>query len=280
MSFSPESYPTELQSISAFSSETEAPYKAYFFGPFRLVFENQSLGESVWRRNKAKALLKWFLLNPGKLFSMEQLIKQFWPNTPPDSAMRNFHVTIHYLRHLLEPDLKPHQESKFVRRNKNNFYWFVLGGSWWSDVFDVQHHYGAAKDADRNGDAATAISHYRHVVSSCSRGFLPEDVYDDVFYLYRQQYDYIAIQALERLITLCSQMNMFDEVMTYSLQILSLDPYCEAAIKAIINVYLRQGNSAGAIRKLDDFQHFLRQELGITPSENILSLREKILKER
>src|SRR5437588_4152712 len=80
-------------------------YKVHFFGPFRVMRDNQPLGEPMWRRNKAKTLLKWFLLNRGRMFSADQLITWFWPDMSKASAKRNFHVAISYLRHLLEPDL-------------------------------------------------------------------------------------------------------------------------------------------------------------------------------
>src|SRR5437870_2812958 len=81
-----------------------ALYKAHFFGPFRVTRDNELLGEPIWRRNKAKALLKWFLLNTDGMYSADQLIKSFWPDVTRASAERNFYVAIHYLRHLLEPD--------------------------------------------------------------------------------------------------------------------------------------------------------------------------------
>src|SRR5947209_979594 len=94
-------------------------YKVHFFGAFRVLRDNQPVGEPIWRRNKAKTLLKWFLLNAGRMFSTDQLIAGFWPDMSKTSAERNLHVAIHYLRHLLEPDLPPRHESKYIRRNKD-----------------------------------------------------------------------------------------------------------------------------------------------------------------
>lgn len=257
--------------------EATVHYKVHFFGPFRVIHDDQSLGETVWRRNKAKTLLKWFLLHPGKLHSVEQLIKLLWPDQQHAAAARNLHVTIHYLRHLLEPDLAPHQESKFILRNKNNFYWFAVDETWWTDIFDMQRLSTLAKKADQCGDQTSAIFYYRQVIKYCSLGFLPEDTYEDIFYPYHRQYDYAYTQVLERLLHLYSQVNMFDEVLTIALQALSLNPYSETAVKAVIIAHFRQGNIAGALRKLDDFQGFLKQELGIEPGPDILLLKGKML---
>src|SRR5579859_4654185 len=148
------------ESIYAPASESPTLYKAYFFGPFRVTRADQPLGEPVWRRNKAKALLKWFLLHPGRMFSAAQLIEVFWPGISGSSGSQNLHVTIHYLRHLLEPDLSSRQESHYIHRNKNNFYWFELDESWWADIFALHHHQTAAKEARERGNTREIIAQY------------------------------------------------------------------------------------------------------------------------
>ena len=128
--------------------EHGAIYRAYSFGQFRLLCKDRPIREAMWRRNKAKALLKWFLLNPGKLCSADEFIDLFWPDLPLETACGNLHVTMHCLRHLLEPSLSPRQESKFIRRQTNNFYWFDMDETWWTDITDVQHLFDTA-----SGDA-------------------------------------------------------------------------------------------------------------------------------
>jgi DNA-binding SARP family transcriptional activator len=267
-----------LQDISARQSEPTELYRVYFFGPFRAIRTGQPPEEIVWRRNKARSLLKWFLLNPGRTFSADQLIKSFWPDIASTPGSGNLHVTINYLRHVLEPDLPARQESTFVRRDKNNFYWFELNETWWADIFDVDHHCMAAKEAEQCKDLVTAVNHYRKIAEYCSLGFLPEDTYEDMFISHRRQYDRIYAQVLERLISLCSQLNLSDDVFAYSQQALLVDPYCEPAIKAIINLCLHQGNVSGALRKLDDFQRLLKEDLGIEPGKDILALRKGLSK--
>ena len=253
-------------------------YKAYLFGPFRVVRDNQVLGEPVWRRNKAKTLLKWFLLNPGKFLSVEQLNKLCWPDVEQTVASKNMHVTIHYLRRLLEPGLESGQKSTFIRRNRHNFYWFHLDESWWVDIIDIEHLSTSAKEADHSGNVTAAITYYRKLIEYYMLGFLPEEVYEDVFAPYRRQHDCAYAQILEKLMQLCTQVKMFDDVLTYGHQALSLDPYCESAVKAIASVYLEWGNVAGAIRSLDTFRDFLWQELEIAPGEDFLAFRKNILR--
>src|SRR5947209_6920810 len=101
--------------------EYQATYRAYLFGQFRLFCGTQSANDLLRRRTKAFLLLKWFLLNPGKLCSADEFIDLFWPETSPETAMGNFHVTMHFLRHILEPGLNARQEPIYIRRKPNNF---------------------------------------------------------------------------------------------------------------------------------------------------------------
>lgn len=264
-----------LIAISTLPQKSTALYRVHFFGPFRVMHDNQTVG-AMWRRNKAKTLLKWFLLNTGKMFSTDQLIAAFWPNISKASALRNLYVAIHYLRHLLEPDLPPRHESTYIRRNKDNLYWFEHDESWWADIFDVRYHYTQAKEAEQRGEQAASIAHYRQVVEYSSLGFLHEDVYEEAFSPYRRHYERIYTEVLECLMHLYIQADMLDEALTYAHQALLVDPYCETAVKAIAHTYFHQGNTAGAIHQLDYFQTFLREDLGIEPGGDILSLRKSI----
>jgi DNA-binding SARP family transcriptional activator len=261
-------------------SQAYACYQAYFFGPFRIMHNEQPLGEPKWRRNKAKALLKWFLLNPGDLFSVEQLSKLFWPEISVKVAASNLHVTLHYLRHVLEPDLASGCPSTFIRRNRYNYYWFDLNNNWWTDVFDVQYLSTSAKEAERKADFSRAITLYCQLISYYSLTFLPEDIYEDMFSSYRRQHEYVHTQLLEHLMQLYSQNNRFDDALSCALHTLSVDPYNENAVKTMVHIYLHQGNTTGALRQLDEFKNVLQQDLGIEASREILTLRTTILDSR
>lgn len=260
--------------------QSSARYKAYFFGPFHVTLDDQHLGEPTWRRNKARALLKWFLLNPGDLFSVEQLSTLLWPEATRKVAASNLHVTLHYLRRTLEPELAPGSASTFIRRNRHNYYWFELNNLWWTDIAEVQYLSTAAREAEASGNITIALDLYSQIITYHSRGFLPEDIYEDVFSTYRRQFDYSYTQLLEHLMELYRDAARFDDALSCALYLLSVDPYSESAIKTMADIHLRQGNITGALRRIDDYWHALKQDLGIDPGDEILALRKAILKTR
>ncbi|MDQ2902253.1 MAG: hypothetical protein M3Y81_01700 [Chloroflexota bacterium] len=256
--------------------EQQAVYRGYLFGQFRLFCGEQSMGNLMRRRNKARMLLKWFLLNPGKLGSAEEFIDLFWPKVSLETALGNFHVTMHYLRHTLEPTLNARQKSTFIRRKPNNFYWFQMDESWWTDVSDLERLVERARAYDLHEDHQKATFYYRKITNYCNQGFLLEDGSEDWLLPYRRRYEHIYSQMLIRLIQLYTQRDELEEVLEYAYQALSLDPYSEIATRAIVNVHLQQGNIPLAQHRLDAFWHTLQHDLGLHPNKEFYILRERI----
>ncbi len=262
--------------IHAREREQKAHLRLYFFGQFRLLQKDQPLEQAVWRRNKAKSLLKWFIFHPNELCSADQLITLFWPEMSIETAYSNFHVTIHYLRRLLEPALARGQNSSFIHRHASNFYQIHLDESWWADILEVQSLFESARRLDGRCEYTKSAFCYRKIASYCEKGFLPEDIYEDAFQPYRRHYECLYLQTLLRLIEIGQQRNEHYDVLEYAYMALHTDPYYEPAVKAIAAVYLEQGNVSGALRTLNEFQRFLGAEMGIEPSREIMALREKI----
>ena len=258
--------------------EQQARYRAYLFGSFRLFHKNVSIVEQMRRRSKTGTLLKWFLLNPGKLASADELLDLFWPDISAETALSNLHVTMHYLRHLLQPELKARNESRFIHRQSSNFYWFDMDEAWWADIVDVQKLFSTARALDQQGSDIKASFYYRKVIGYCNAGFLPEDASEEWLEPYRRRYNHIYSQALQQMMQICMRRAEFEEVMEYAYQALAVDPYCEPATKAIIDVHLQQGNVVAATRKLNDFCRFFQQTLGVEPGHHFQLLKERIRK--
>jgi DNA-binding SARP family transcriptional activator len=268
--------PGEKDLVHPREHEHLSPYRSYFFGRFRVFHQERSLGESFRRRNKAGMLLKWFLLNPGQPGSVDEFIDLFWSEVAPQTALGNFHVTMHYLRRMLEPGLKERQKSAFIHREPNNFYWFESKDAWWTDIDCVQNAFERARKYEALGEEARATFYYRQVASYGNAGFLPEDSAADWLLPYRQHYTHIYSQALLRLIQLYTRREDLEEVLEYAYQFLRLDPCNEVAIKAIVNVYLQRGNIFLAQRLLGAFWDSYERELGFYPGKEFSALRERV----
>lgn len=266
------------ENIHSQEYEQEAEYRAYFFGPFRVLRGDRPLGEDGPRRGKAFLVLRWLLLNPGRPLSADVILEQFWPDQPPDKAMGNFHVTMHCLRRMLEPQLPPRQESSFIHRGPGNFYRFDPAGKWWTDAAEVERLLERAHASDARGDGHSASFFYRQVSRYCSMGFLPGD--PDAAWLdgYRRRFQQIHGVTLMRLLHLGNETATQEELLDYAYHLLRVDQCNEAATRVIIDAYLDSGNTARAAWHLERHCTSVSRDLGVQPSWELLQLREQIRK--
>lgn len=245
--------------------EYEATYRAYLFGSFRLYRGSRRLGGDTFGRKKARLILIWFLLNPGKPESIEQFIDLFWPDSPPAKAIGNFHVALHCLRRMLEPQLRCGQESSFIRRSMNNFYTFQPDKRWWTDTADLEMLFERANACDSLGERRRACFYYGRVADYCAQEFLPEREYGEWLAAHRWRYEQIYAQALMRLMKLHSVSNEQEELLEYAYQMLQLDPQNVVATKAIFDSQVKSDDVGRARRTLRSFlesvPHDLREPL-------------------
>lgn len=255
--------------------ELGAAYRAYLFGRFRVLKGGEPLDQGP-RRNKARLVLEWFLLNPGRLVSADELIDLFWPESDPGKSLGNFHVTMHYLRRILEPGLHARQESAFIVRDGGNFYRFVPGQRWWSDVMDVELTFGRAQRLEAEGNLARACFYHRRIVAYCAMGLLPEEKPDDWLSPYRLRYRQIHLHALMRLMHHFDQVADEDELLEYAYQMLQVDDLNETAHRVIIESFIRSGNIAAAQDRLAVLENTLERRLGIRSTGDLRALSERV----
>jgi len=257
--------------------EHKAVYRAYLFGPFRVFRGGEALGQRSQRREKAQLLLKWFLLNPGQPRSIDELIDLAFPTAAPDKATSSFHVAMHCLRRMLEPDLRPGEESSYIRRSSNNFYRFEADDQWWSDTAEVDRLFDQGRMSDSRGDAQRACFYYGQVVGHMNRRLLEDDNTDEQWLApYRRRYQALHREALLRLVQIHGERGQIDESLEYAHQMLIDDPYNELAVITIVEADLAHGRVAHARHRISTFLDDLTHDLGIAPSHDLLTLNTRV----
>ncbi|MFC9689089.1 BTAD domain-containing putative transcriptional regulator [Kribbella sp. NPDC056951] len=256
--------------------EHKAVYRAYLFGPFRVFRGDEALGQRSQRREKAQLLLKWFLLNQGQPRSIDELIELAFPAAAPDKAASSFHVAMHCLRRMLEPDLRPGEESSYIRRSSNNFYRFEADSEWWTDTAEVDRLFDQGRTSDSRGDAQRACFYYGQVVGHMNRRLLEDDSPQPWLTPYRRRYQALQREALLRLVQIHGERGQIDESLEYAHQMLIGDPYNELAVTTIVEADLAYGRLAHARHRISAFLDALTHDLGIAPSHGLLTLRARV----
>jgi DNA-binding SARP family transcriptional activator len=256
--------------------EFHAEFRAHFFGGFRVTHRGAPLGEGTPRREKGSQVLRWLLLNPLRPVAADELIEVFWPDQDPGRALAAFHVTLHSVRRLLEPDLPPRRASSFIHRGPGNFYHFDPADRWWSDVDEVDRLITAAHACEARGEVRRAGYYYRKFSNFCAMGFLPDERQAEWLAPYRQRYAEMHTLALTRLIQIARGVGPEEEVLDYAYRLLGTDNGNELAIEVIVDAYARAGNTGHAAWRLEHFLHLLTNELRVSPSVELLQLRERL----
>ncbi|MFH5232878.1 AfsR/SARP family transcriptional regulator [Antrihabitans spumae] len=232
---------------------------------------------AVLGRTSARTLLKWFLLHPGVRVESATLCEILWPDKQhPSNPTNRLHVTLHYLRHLLEPGLAARQPSAFIRSDGKGWYYFDFAGRWWTDVGEVERLFAEGKAAEARADAECAIASYERLLDYYDRTFLTENLFDKAFDSSRTVHDVAHHTAESRLLRLYLAQGLTHKALSCALSVLDRDPYSEEASMAIAEVSLLQGNTVTARSQLADHLTTMRQELGVNPSPSASHLWGRI----
>jgi DNA-binding SARP family transcriptional activator len=108
-------------------------------------------------------------------------------------------------------------------------------------------------------------------------GDLLPDWYDDWLVVERERFRQLRLQALE---TLCEDLmarGHLAAAMEAGLAAVTAEPLRESAHRVVIEVHLRQGNVAEALRQYHLYRQLLHEELQLVPSSAMRSLVESIL---
>ncbi len=256
--------------------EQDATHRAYLFGHPRMFRSEQRLALEAASRKKGLEILLWFLLNPGRPCSTDQFIDTMWPETDPDKALCSFHVSMHSLRRMLEPELGPRKESSFIRRHNNRVYTFEPSDQWWTDVADLELHYRRGHECDLAGEEERARFYYWRVSDYVSRGPLLDGETSPWLDSYRRKYELMCSQALGRLMQLLGEGSREEELLESAYQMLRVDRYNQLAARVIIEASLRHGNQHRAERQLKAFCEGVQNELGLPVPREFVDIRRRL----
>jgi DNA-binding SARP family transcriptional activator len=252
-------------------------FAARLFGPFQIWRDSDPLDDAAeLGRTSARNLLKWFLLNPGVRVESLELCELLWPERRSRSNPNRLHVTLHYLRYLLEPSLAARQPSTFIRSDGKGRYWFDFAGCWWTDVAEVERLLAESREAEANGDIETAIMSCEALLDYYNRTFLPENLFDEAFDSSRTAHEVAHRDTESRLLRLYLVRGLTHKALQVALSVLEHDRYSEDASTAIAEVSLLQGNVLAARTQLANYLETIHRELGADPSPAALRLWERI----
>ncbi|MPM13431.1 hypothetical protein SDC9_59788 [bioreactor metagenome] len=230
---------------------SERPLSVKCFGRFSVFPAGEDTSAIRWKTAKAEELFALLIDYQGRVKPKEGLIDKLWPELEPEKSANLFRVTCTYLRTALA-------EKGF------------------SDIL-IREPGGYKINAELIDCDLFHFSLYCRSISSLEAEKLNElsNLYSGE-YLEGKPYDWAVgtrtqLESDFKKVQHClSEAYCTHELKDRALEVLErvlmYDPYDEEAIMRIVNIKLRDGDRASAIKTYKQYEKLLIEELGITPS--------------
>ncbi|MDO8688750.1 MAG: BTAD domain-containing putative transcriptional regulator [Dehalococcoidia bacterium] len=243
-------------------------------GDFKVVVRGRLITDRAWRTQKAKELFAYLLTRTDRRATRDELLEILWPELGLESAVSNFHFTVHSVRHALEPHLPPRSSSNYLVLSGRT-YRLSLPADAWIDTDDFQEiapdglSQGRSKDA-RNEEARLGRA------ADLYRGDYLVDF--DVAWAdtTRQHLQKTYMDALGRLALLGYLRREYDRASYCARALIEKDNYREDAYRIIMRSACEIGAPARALKHYGELTDLLRNDLDIAPDSETQQLYLRI----
>lgn len=239
--------------------------RVYSLGSQEVFVGEQQIDDSGWKSLKVKNLFFYLASQRGKPAQVDYLMEEFWPG-PIDNARKNLNSAVSSIRKSLRGsddeawDPVPRHKDTLSLDSR-----LVL----WHDFEEFQKAYEAGRAAQKAGQIAQAIGHFRRV-ARLYRGPYLEGCYMEWALTVRAAAERIAGDALEQLIEHCLQAASFKEALEYSVRLLQLYPDKQEAHHAKMRSHLGLEQPELAIKQYEQCARILATEYGVEPNTDLL----------
>ncbi len=117
-------------------------------------------------------------------------------------------------------------------------------------------------------------SHNVHVDPALFCCDLLPDWYDDWLVIERERFHQLRLRVLESLCQLLAVRGRYDLAVEAALAAVAAEPLRESAHRALVGLYLTEGNRAEAVRQFKLYSQLVHDELGFSPSPQFFELLE------
>ena len=246
--------------------------KLFLLGPPRLERDGVPLDVDTRRKNVA---LVAYLAVTDHHHSRETLVTLLWPELEPSRARAGLRRNLSVLNKILQGEWLV-VDRELVGTDPDADLW--LDVEQFRKLLLVWQDHGHLETdvcADCLTALAKAVSLYR---DDFLAGFSLSDSasFDEWQFFQTDSLRRELASALERLVRGHSDQGAYEPAIRYALRWLALDPLHEPVQRWLMVLYAQAGQRATALRQYQECARILKEELGLSPSEDTLSLYEQI----
>ncbi|MFY3792906.1 BTAD domain-containing putative transcriptional regulator [Ureibacillus sp. MALMAid1270] len=255
-------------------SETVPKYyiSVNLLGPFSISRDFQEIDDKEWKREKAKELFLYLLLNKDRYVSKDELLHVLWPNGNDVAMARDFKVIYNACLKVLEPERNAREDSAYILR-KNSMYQLhqSVGSSTDIDYFKRFANFGLEEK-----DPYIAIEWLLMAVSLYKGNLLEEYPHLEWIQPKRDEIFNLYILVIERLAQSYMRLKKYQDVVFWAEKLTQLDNTWEEGYRLLMLSYYHLNNRPQAVKWYDKCVDVLNSELGIQPMESTYEIYEMI----
>lgn len=246
--------------------------RIWLFGS--LCVANDATGEQITAvSGRCGSLLAYLALGRGRYFSRTELLGTLWPERVASMTAGSFNTALWRLRRLVE--CPPFQHGELIASDRRGA--IGLNGSQevWLDIEEFERRIasGLSRPIEQLGDAE--IEDLRTGVALYKSDILMEFT-DDWALREREKHRRHYLNALWRLMQLCTIRREYGEGIRYAQSILDCDTLREDVHRELMQLFVLSGQRAQALRQFETCRDMLRRELAIQPMRETLALYRQI----
>jgi predicted ATPase/DNA-binding SARP family transcriptional activator len=224
---------------------------------------------------RQRALLALLLIHANEVIPSERLIDELWGADPPAGAAHSLQVYVSGLRKALEPERAPSASPQVVMTRTPGY--VVRVGDRALDRLCFERLLGEGRQALREGDPRSAARRLGEALGLWRGPALVDFAYEGFAQAEAARLDELRIGALEDKIEAELALGRHAELIG-DLETAARDNQLRERLWAqwMLALY-RAGRQAEALRAYQELRAHLGDELGITPSPELVALEEAIV---
>jgi DNA-binding SARP family transcriptional activator len=235
-------------------------------GPLRI----HTLGDFVVTRgdepvelgqHQARDLLAILICAHGPVHR-DKLIEWLWPHLPEERALSTLYSTVYTLRQRLEPGRTHSAALSFVRSDGEAYRL-----DWQRDDYlDVREFMRLAQVALRPAPADTRLERLQAAEAAYTGPFLPQWPYADWAAVSRAEVEEAYQAVTSDLAAAYAEVDQTTAAVALYRRLLVLDPERETWHRALMEIFIAEGDRSLAAHQYRLCQRILQERLGIDPS--------------
>lgn len=207
---------------------------------------------------KTMPLLAYLLLHRERMIERQQVAFALWPDESESEARANLRRHIHQLMRALPP---APANLPWLITDAHTLRWNPQA-DYWLDIAEFETQSAQPSQMEE------AIGLYT--------GDLLENNYDDWIFFERERLRNLFLDFLSRLVIQQRSERNFSKAILFAQKLLQSDPFREDALRQLVSLRYESGDRAGALQEYENFEHRLRDEMGVVPMPETRTLAELV----